>query len=118
MVAEARDRGLFLMEAIWSRFLPAYVALRDLLADGRIGEPQVVEADFGFALPFDPSHRLYDPALGGGSTLDLGIYPVQLCSMVFGGPPDTIAAAGTSARPASTSGWRRSSAGTAGAWAW
>jgi predicted dehydrogenase len=94
MVAEARDRGLFLMEAIWSRFLPAYAVLRELLADGRIGEPQVVEADFGFALPFDPAHRLYDPALGGGSTLDLGIYPVQLCSMVFGGPPDTIAANG------------------------
>ena len=94
MVDAARERGLFLMEAIWSRSLPAYVALRDVLAAGRIGEPRVVEADFGFALPFDPTHRLYDPDLGGGGTLDLGIYPVQLASMVFGGPPGTVAATG------------------------
>jgi predicted dehydrogenase len=94
MVAEARGAGLFLMEAIWSRFLPSYVALRELLDAGRIGEPLVVEADFGFALPFDSTHRLYDLALGGGSLLDLGIYPLQLCSLVFGGPPDTVAAAG------------------------
>lgn len=94
MVGEARKRGLFLMEAIWSRFLPAYVALREVLASGRIGEPQVVEADFGFALPYDPVHRLFDLALGGGSLLDLGIYPIQLCSLVFGGAPDQVAAVG------------------------
>lgn len=94
MVGEARDRGLFLMEAIWSRFLPAYIALREVLASGRIGEPQVVEASFGFALPYDPAHRLFDLALGGGSLLDLGIYPVQLASMVFGAAPETVAAVG------------------------
>ncbi len=93
MVAAARARRLFLMEAIWSRFLPAYVALGDVLASGRIGQPVVVEADFGFHRPFDPTHRLFDPELGGGGLLDLGIYPLQLCSLVLG-PPDDIAAEG------------------------
>jgi predicted dehydrogenase len=85
MVAHARGRGLFLMDAIWSRFLPAYRMLVDLLGDGRIGEVRMVEADFGFRVPMvDPSHRLFDPAQGGGALLDLGIYPVQLCSLVLG----------------------------------
>ena len=81
------------MEAMWTRFLPAYVALRDLLADGRLGPPLVVEADFGFRMPVDPVHRLFDLGLGGGAMLDLGIYPLQLCSLVLG-PPDAIAVEG------------------------
>jgi predicted dehydrogenase len=93
MVAEARSRGLFLMEAVWSRFLPAYRLLSELLEAGRIGEPLQVEADFGFAKPVDPTHRLYDPNLGGGALLDLGIYPLQLCSLVLGSP-DRVAAQG------------------------
>jgi predicted dehydrogenase len=91
MVVAARDHRLFLMEAVWSRFLPAYAVLRELLASGRIGEPQLVEADFGFRRPFDPAHRLFDRALGGGALLDLGIYPLQLASLVFG-PPDRVSA--------------------------
>jgi predicted dehydrogenase len=94
MVDAARSRGLFLMEALWSRFLPAYRALADVLAGGRIGEPLLVEADFGFRMPVMPGHRLFDPALGGGALLDVGIYPVQLCSLVFGGPPGRVVAAG------------------------
>ncbi len=93
MVAAAQDRGLFLMEAMWTRFLPAYVTLRELLDEGRIGEVQLVEADFGFSLPFDPDHRLFDPERGGGALLDLGVYPVQLARFVLG-PPDRVAAAG------------------------
>jgi predicted dehydrogenase len=91
IVHAARDRGVFLMEAIWSRFLPAYRVLADLLAEGRIGEPLLVEADFGFRAPLDPSHRLFDRALGGGALLDLGIYPVQLCSLVLGRPDRVVA---------------------------
>jgi predicted dehydrogenase len=94
MATLAAEQGVFLMEAMWSRFLPAYEALRELLDDGRIGVPLMVEADFGFPLPLMPEHRLYDPALGGGALLDLGIYPAQLCSLAFGGPPDRIAAVG------------------------
>jgi predicted dehydrogenase len=94
MVETARSRRLFLMEALWSRFLPSYRALVDVLAEGRIGEPLHVEADFGFRVPTMPEHRLFDPALGGGALLDLGIYPLQLCSLVLGGPPDRVAAGG------------------------
>ena len=93
MVDEARARGLFLMEAIWTRFLPAYRALVDVLADGEIGDPLLVEGEFGFRAPIDPNHRLFNPALGGGSLLDLGIYPLQLCTLVLG-LPEHIAASG------------------------
>jgi predicted dehydrogenase len=93
MVAAAQSTGRFLMDAIWSRFLPAYRTLDELLRNGRIGEPLLVEADFGFRLPVNPEHRLFDPARGGGALLDLGIYPVQLCALVLG-PIESVAAQG------------------------
>jgi predicted dehydrogenase len=93
MVDAARRSGTFLMEAIWSRFLPSYRALADVLGSGRIGTPLHVDADFGFRMPLDRSHRLFDPHLGGGALLDLGIYPLQLCTLVLG-PIDRIAAGG------------------------
>ena len=92
MIAAAETSERFLMEAIWSRFLPSYRALADVLASGRIGTPLQVEADFGFRLPVDPGHRLFDPHRGGGALLDLGIYPIQLCTMVLG-PIEHVAAA-------------------------
>jgi predicted dehydrogenase len=91
MVDTARERGLFVMEAIWSRFLPAYQVLGELLAEGAIGEVQSVDADFAIRFPFDPAHRLFDLALGGGALLDLGIYPLQLASLVLGVPTDVQA---------------------------
>jgi predicted dehydrogenase len=78
MVDAARARGAFLMEAMWSRFLPAYRALVDLL---------------GYRTPVDPADRHFDPTLGGGALLDLGIYPVQLCTLVLG-VPERVAADG------------------------
>jgi predicted dehydrogenase len=93
MVDTARARGLFVMEAIWSRFLPAYQLLGDLLVDGVIGEVEGVDADFGFRVAWDPSHRLFDLALGGGALLDLGIYPLQLASLVLGPPAEVHAVA-------------------------
>lgn len=72
MVDLARANGVFLMEAMWTRFLPAYRILHDLLAARRIGEPLLVEADFGFRVPVQAEHRLFAPALGGGALLDLG----------------------------------------------
>ena len=86
MAQTARARGLFLMEAMWSRFLPAYVRLRELVAAGAVGELLSVEGDFGFQVPVSPTHRLFDPALGGGALLDLGVYPVSLASMLLGEP--------------------------------
>jgi predicted dehydrogenase len=79
------------MEAIWSRFLPAYVVLRELLADGVIGDVRHVDADFAIRFPYGPLHRLFDPALGGGALLDLGIYPLQLASLVLGAPDEVQA---------------------------
>ena len=81
------------MEAIWSRFLPSYRAIVDVLGAGRVGEPLLVEADFGFRRPVDPKDRLFRLDLGGGGLLDLGIYPIQLCSLVLG-PPQHAAAEG------------------------
>lgn len=91
MVDAARAHGVFLMEAVWSRFLPAYVTLRELLAAGRIGRPVLVQGDFGVAMDVAPGHRLVDKALGGGSLLDLGIYPLQLATMVLGPASDVTA---------------------------
>ncbi len=91
MVEAARAADLFLMEAMWSRFLPAYRHLRDLLDDGVIGTPRLVDADFGIGRAFDPEHRLFDLSKGGGALLDLGIYPVQLCTFVLGLPERVVA---------------------------
>jgi len=82
----ARRKGLFLMEAMWTRYLPAIVRLRELIAAGAIGEVRMITADFGFRTEFNPKGRLFDPALGGGALLDVGIYPISLAFMVLGAP--------------------------------
>jgi predicted dehydrogenase len=91
MVAVAREQGQFLMEAMWSRFLPAYGEIRRRVADGGLGEVLAVEGDFGFRLSTDPANRLFDLALGGGALLDLGVYPISLASMVLGEPAEVAA---------------------------
>ncbi len=88
VIRMAREKGLFAMEAMWTRFLPAIVRVRELLAAGAIGEPRWLCADFGFKAPFNPKSRIFDPALGGGALLDVGVYPVSLASMVFGPPKE------------------------------
>jgi predicted dehydrogenase len=93
MIAEARQRKLFLMDAMWTRFLPHMTHIRDLIANGAIGEVRMVRADFCFRTAFDPQHRLFDPALGGGALLDVGVYPVALASMMFGTPVQISSAA-------------------------
>jgi predicted dehydrogenase len=87
----ARRRGLFAMEAVWTRFLPAIVRMRELLAEGVIGEPRMVKADFCFRTSVAPESRLFAPELAGGALLDVGIYPVNLAFMVLGGPPEAMA---------------------------
>lgn len=93
MIQAARENDLLLMEAMWTRFLPAVVRLRELLAGGLIGEPRQFIADFGFRAEFDPASRLFDPTLGGGTLLDLGVYPVSFASMLFGDPIEVGGAA-------------------------
>uniref|UniRef100_A0A2K6JMQ6 Trans-1,2-dihydrobenzene-1,2-diol dehydrogenase n=2 Tax=Rhinopithecus TaxID=542827 RepID=A0A2K6JMQ6_RHIBE len=93
MVTEARSRGLFLMEAIWTRFFPASEALRSVLAQGTLGDLRVARAEFGKNLTHVP--RAVDWAQAGGALLDLGIYCVQFISMVFGGQkPEKISVVG------------------------
>ncbi|MBX6387670.1 MAG: Gfo/Idh/MocA family oxidoreductase [Frankia sp.] len=93
MVAAAERAGRFLMEAVWSRFVPGYQALREVVAAGEIGEVRLVQAEFGFRAPFDPQHRLFDPGRAGGSVLDIGIYPVQLAHLLLGTPDEVTASA-------------------------
>jgi predicted dehydrogenase len=82
----ARSKGLFLMEAVWMRYIPAMVQVRDWLKRGEIGEVILLKADFSIHKVRDPEHRLYDPARGGGSLLDVGMYPLSLAIMVMGLP--------------------------------
>ena len=86
LVAEARQRELFLMEAMWARFLPHMREIRRLLGDGALGEIVHVIADHCQWFEEDAKHRLFAPELGGGALLDLGIYPVSFASMVLGVP--------------------------------
>jgi predicted dehydrogenase len=85
----ARAKQLFIMEAMWTRFFPAMVELRRLLADRVIGDLQMLIADLSIRFEFDPRDRRFDPELGGGSLLDLGVYPLSLASMIFGPKPPT-----------------------------
>ena len=86
VIAVAREKGLFLMEAMWSRFVPAMVRVRQLLAGGTIGQVRMILGDFGFRGGPDPKGRLLDPALAGGALLDVGVYPISLASMILGEP--------------------------------
>jgi len=86
LVELARSRQLFLMEAMWTRFLPAFGEMRRLIADGTIGEVRFLTADFGFQKAFDAGHRLFDPAMGGGALMDVGVYLASLASFLFGMP--------------------------------
>jgi predicted dehydrogenase len=91
----ARRNRTFLMEAIWTRFIPAFDHALKLIEDGEIGEVHTVQSDFGFNAPFDPKWRLYDKNQGGGALLDIGIYPVLLSQLILGKPEseDILAAA-------------------------
>ena len=86
VVRVARDRKLFLMEGMWSRFFPLMYRLRELIREGAIGEPRIVECDFGFRAGVNPEGRLFKPALGGGGLMDVGVYTVSFASMVLGTP--------------------------------
>ncbi len=93
MIERARERKLFLMEAMWARFNPITVQVRRWIAEGRIGEPRMVTIDFGFRAAWSPESRLLNPALAGGALLDVGVYVLAYASMVFGRPTQIQAAA-------------------------
>ncbi|WP_046758109.1 Gfo/Idh/MocA family protein [Kordia jejudonensis] len=93
MIAEAKARNLFLMEAIWTRFMPSIEKMLQLLNEKVIGDISSVHADFGFRTEFDPESRLFNKKLAGGSLLDIGIYPIFLSLLVLGIPSDIHAVA-------------------------
>ncbi|KUN86049.1 oxidoreductase [Streptomyces bungoensis] len=93
LVALAREHDRFLMEAMWMYCNPLVRRLKELVADGAIGEVRTVQADFGLAGPFPAAHRLRDPALGGGALLDLGVYPVSFAQLLLGEPDGVTASA-------------------------
>ena len=94
----AAERGLFLMEAMWTACHPTIRKLLHLLADGEHGTARQVHADLGFVVPGvfgggDPTDRLLDPALGAGALLDMGIYPLTFAHLVLGEPERLTAVA-------------------------
>lgn len=90
MVAAAKSSNLFLLEAMWTRFNPVMEHVRHLVGSGELGEIRQMVVDFGFRAEFDASGRLFDPALGGGALLDVGIYCTSLARMVFGRAPSEV----------------------------
>ena len=94
LCAFARSSGLFAMEAMWTAFNPAIVELRRRIADGAIGDVQLVSANFCINAPFREDWRLWAADLAGGSTLDQGVYTLSLAHMILGAP-DSIVATGT-----------------------
>ncbi|MEO1746031.1 MAG: Gfo/Idh/MocA family oxidoreductase [Pseudomonadota bacterium] len=84
IASAAKTAGTFVMEAMWTRFLPAVQKARDILQSGALGAPVRAEATIHFHRPFDPAHRLFDPALGGGVLLDLGVYPLSVAQFLLG----------------------------------
>lgn len=91
VIATARAEDRFLMEALWTRFFPVMDDVRRLVHEEQaLGDLRLLQADIGVGASFDPDHRLYDPALGGGALLDLGIYPMALAFDLFGSPDDVV----------------------------
>jgi predicted dehydrogenase len=97
----AASRGLFAMEAMWTAFNPAIIELRQRVAAGQIGDVNLVQANFCMSFPYQPTARLWDPNLAGGSTLDQGVYPLSFAHMLLGAP-SSITVSGTVAHDVDT----------------
>jgi predicted dehydrogenase len=93
MVASAREKRLFLMEAMWTRFRPAIRKAVELVDGGAIGTPELLQVAVGWGSAFDPESRLFKKELGGGILLDGGIYPLSLASHFLGEPEDVVSLA-------------------------
>jgi predicted dehydrogenase len=89
MIDAAQRNNVFLMEALWTRFVPSFNKFKELVRAGAIGEVKIIESDFCFKAPYTPEGRLFNQMLGGGSLLDIGIYPVFM-AITMAGIPDSI----------------------------
>jgi predicted dehydrogenase len=94
MATLSKERNVFLMEAMWTYFLPAIQKAQQWIAKGRIGNLKVIQADFSFAVPKNVEGRMYNPNLAGGALLDLGVYPVAAATLFANGKPNSITASG------------------------
>ena len=83
LLALSQQRQVFLMEAMWTRFLPLYETVRGWLNEGSIGTVRTIQSSFCFAGPYDPASRLYNPAVAGGALLDIGIYNLAMTRWVL-----------------------------------
>ncbi len=92
LIALSRTNGVFLMEAMWTRFLPLYGRVREWLDEGRIGRPRLVSSAFCIQAQHDPANRFFNPALAGGGLLDVGVYTLAVSQLVMGRKPDLVAA--------------------------
>lgn len=93
MITEAKKRNLFLMDALWPPFQPMYLKAKEIIDSGSVGKVMHVNARFSFQPPYDPADRKFNPALGGGSLLDIGIYPVIDALWFMGVPAEIVAKA-------------------------
>jgi predicted dehydrogenase len=91
IAAVASENGVFAMEAMWTRFQPAIVRMRELIADGAVGEVRTLQVDLGVRTPLDPDDRFVAPELGGGALFDLTVYPISFAQMVLGTPDAVVA---------------------------
>ncbi|WP_426938449.1 Gfo/Idh/MocA family protein [Pseudarthrobacter sp. S3] len=91
LVSVARDKGLFLMEAVWTRFLPSVQRAAGMIASGELGEVRWIQADLGFPAPYDPEARLWKLEDGGGALLDLGVYLLTWAQIALGQPQSLTA---------------------------
>lgn len=90
LIKIAKEKGLFFMEAMWMKCLPAFLKAKEWFADGRIGEIRAVRADFSNPVEYDPEDRLFRADLGGGALLDLGVYPISFITAFLGYEPKQI----------------------------
>ena len=90
VVEQARAARRFCMEAMWMRFHPLILKVRELVQSGKLGEVRLLTADFGYPTSFDPESRFFNPALGGGALLDRGVYPLSLAYFLLGNPAEVV----------------------------
>jgi len=90
VVELAREKRLFIMEGMWTRFFPLMEEVRRLVSQRALGEVRMLNVDFGFRADLDPASRLFDPKLGGGALLDVGVYCVSFASMILGQPSGSV----------------------------
>jgi predicted dehydrogenase len=90
LIDVAKSTGMYLMEAMWTYFLPPILKAKSWVDEGKIGNPVYVKADFGFKADEEKNLRLFDPAMAGGALLDIGIYPIALACLFYNQLPKNI----------------------------